>query len=365
MFCTDRVYYVHKARTAIRRVCELVGLREGSEVLAPAYNCGSEIDALSKSGAYVQLYEVDKSGYADLENLQQRITKKTKAIYITHYFGFPQHLDEVRIICNQYNLYLIEDCALSLFSGDGEVKLGTVGDISVFNFPKTLPVPDGGALVINNPGLVKGSWFLERPPFLRVFRETLPLLKGYVLRLLVDTAIFPCFWLLLRKLPIYLPNGRNIQEGIRPDIPMHYYYDDRLTNKKVSVITKRILLSCDVHAIANKRRKNFSLYLNLIDKAIEIKPLFNSLPDGVCPLHFPVVVRNRKQICQRMNELSIAAIEWWAGYHRNFKWSQYPNACFLKENVLVLPVHQQLDDEHIEFIVRKLLEINSYINKSP
>ncbi|MCX5704161.1 MAG: DegT/DnrJ/EryC1/StrS family aminotransferase [Candidatus Omnitrophica bacterium] len=159
----DVVLLIHKARTGIRHACRLLGLGSGTEVLAPAYNCGSEIDALLDSGASVVLYRIDRCCKIDIEDLRSRITSKTKAIYVTHYFGFPQGMGEIRELCSIYKIYLIEDCALSLFSSDGLKKLGDCGEIAVFSLPKTLPVPDGGVLVINNPDIMQGPWHLTPP----------------------------------------------------------------------------------------------------------------------------------------------------------------------------------------------------------
>src|SRR5664280_2628578 len=117
-FNDQRVIYVHKGRSAIRLGCELLGLTAGDGVLAPAYNCGSEVDVLLGSGLSVTLFRVDKSCSVDLQDIKRRITKKTRAIYLTHYFGFPSPATEVRKICDDYGLHLIEDCALSLFSRD-------------------------------------------------------------------------------------------------------------------------------------------------------------------------------------------------------------------------------------------------------
>jgi perosamine synthetase len=118
------VRYVHKARIAIRHVCDALGLCPGTETLAPSYNCGSEIDPLLKSGTSVVLYRVDKNAKIDIADLISRVTKKTKAIYVTHYFGFPQDLREIRRVCVDKKIYLIEDCALALFTAVGENQLG-------------------------------------------------------------------------------------------------------------------------------------------------------------------------------------------------------------------------------------------------
>jgi len=353
-FGEKTIYYTHKARVAIRRACELCGISEGDEVLAPSYNCGSEIDALQSNGASVVLYRVDRRAQVDLADLRRRLTNKTKAIYVTHYFGFPQPVAAIKNLAEEKGIYLIEDCALSLFSRDGKVKIGTAGDISVFNFPKTLPVPDGGALLINNQDLVGESWSLRRPKASRVLRGMLPLFKREILRKSSGIKVlYPLMWAVLKR--IHVPTRSAIRSvGERAEMPESYYYDEQLSNMGVSAITRRMLATFTVSDVVNRRRDNFSLFLNLLSGVRRIEPLYKQLPEGVCPLYFPVIVRDRDYLCEKLNTLSIAAISWWSGYHRAFPWDTYPDACFLKDNLLVLPIHQRLNREYIEFIATRL-----------
>jgi dTDP-4-amino-4,6-dideoxygalactose transaminase/glycosyltransferase involved in cell wall biosynthesis len=353
-FGDRQVYYVHKARTAIRRACQLLNLTAQDEVLAPAYNCGAEIDALLSSGVLVTLYEVERSSYIDIADLSRRVTNKTKVIYVTHYFGFPQPVSKIKKLCVEKGIFLIEDCALSLFSCDGPTKLGSVGDIAVFNFPKVLPVPDGGALVINNPDLAKDVWLLRNPPIPGTFSEVLPLFKSYILRQSENTILYPLLWSVLKRTRRFSRNGSDQALAGLCEIPKTYYFDEHLSDRAASEITKRILRTCHVNAIVEQRRKNFALYSSLLSDAEGVEPLFRTLPEGVCPLCFPVIVKNRKQICDWMRDLSIDVVEWWSGYHRGFSWQQYPNARFLKDNLLALPVHQQLKHSHVELIGKKL-----------
>ena len=110
-------------RAAIFKACGLLSLGQGDEILAPAYNCGSEIDPLLRSGATVSLYRVDRNTNIDLADIERRITGRTKAIYVTHYFGFPQpQIMALKALCERGGIFLIEDCALALFS-----KLATFG----------------------------------------------------------------------------------------------------------------------------------------------------------------------------------------------------------------------------------------------
>jgi dTDP-4-amino-4,6-dideoxygalactose transaminase len=63
-----------------------------------------------------------------------------------------------------------------------------------------------------------------------------------------------------------------------------------------------------------------------------------------------VVVENREAASIRLNEMGIMAVQWWAGFHREFDWAEFPEAKYLKEHVLAIPVHQQLTKQNIDHI---------------
>ena len=142
-----------------------------------------------------------------------------------------------------------------------------------------------------------------------------------------------------------------------PDMPSSYYYDEKLNNTRISKITERMIRSFDVVVIRKKRRANFDLYMKFLSDEKDVEPLYRNLSDGVCPLYFPVIVKNRRQICRKLNGLSIGAVAFWAGYHRGLPWNDYPEACFLKDHLLALPVRHQLREGHIRYISQQLMTI--------
>jgi perosamine synthetase len=317
-----------------------------------------EIDPIIKSGAFVSLYRVDKTGLIDVADIQKRIDASTKMIYITHYFGFPQPLESVRKICKEKGIYLLEDCALSLFSNSNkDIKIGSTGDISVFSFPKTLPIPDGGSLQINNPALVLNPPRMSASPHWMVFIEFTLLFKHFVLH---KIPIAKALYIFLRDIIIKHPAFREITDDFSdsfPDMPHSYYYDENLSRRKISMVSKYMLKHWDYIQIVQKRRRNFQKYLDSLKGMENIKFLFNEMPEGICPLHFPIIINNPKYICRQLHKFSIDTLPWWSGYHKKLPWSDYPEACYLKSHVLALPVHQQLKDKHIDYIIQKLVKI--------
>jgi perosamine synthetase len=349
-------FFTHKGRTAIRKACELLGLVSGDEILAPSYNCGSEIDPLLSSGASIKLYRIKTNCQIDFDNLAKSITPKTKAIYVTHYFGFPQVIDDLKKISKETGLPLIEDCALALFSKSGSIKLGTIGSMSIFSFPKTLPVPDGGALIVNDPKLKKDNWPLKRAGLSEVSQSFLPIIKGSVLRYISQASFYRHrYFFIGRGSTMSLQTAADHEN--MPEMPESYYYDEEVNNKGISAVSNYLLKLFDANSIILKRRKNFMNLLEMLSDHNGLEILYADLPEGVCPLAFPVIVSNRDELILKLRQLSIDALAWWKGYHKGLKWDEFPEARFLKDNVLTLPVHQDLDKNDIDYIGKSMLRL--------
>lgn len=351
-------FFTYRCRTAIRGICDVLRLSGSDEVLVPSYNCGAEIDVFFKTGASLVPYRVDTHARIDIDDFTAKVTERTRAALIVHYFGFPQKLSAILPLCRERNVSLIEDCAHALFSRDGEQKLGSTGDFAVFSFPKTLPVPDGGALVVNNRALYRSNWCLTPPKGSRIIMALLPIIKatfmdaaGRVRGLFSSTTRAQC-----------CPTGRPTQECedrrmCVPGIPRSYYYDDELSNKGMSFISKWLMTGCDERQTVVARRRNFEVLLSMFRESDLVTPLYDTLPEGVCPLYFPVLVSDRAAFIRQLHEKKIPAIACWKGYHEVFPWEKFGEACELKDNVAALPIHQGLPERTVEYIGRTVIDI--------
>jgi hypothetical protein len=67
-------------------------------------------------------------------------------------------------------------------------------------------------------------------------------------------------------------------------------------------------------------------------------------------LYLPVIVDDCQAVCQWLNQKRVAAGQWWSGFHRIFDWEEFPEAKYLKEHVLAIPIHQQLNRKCIDYI---------------
>jgi len=154
---TERVWYFSAARTAFKHLLNQMDFGEDDVILLPSYigitdREGSGVmDPIWDSGIKYDFFHIDSHLNADLTDLSPRIQAEgTKALLLIHYFGFPQKdVFKIREFCKSNDVYLIEDCAHSLYGKLGGSDLGSIGDFSFFSIHKSIPSESGGFLRSN------------------------------------------------------------------------------------------------------------------------------------------------------------------------------------------------------------------------
>lgn len=346
------VVFCHMARIGIAALCHFWRIGAGDEILAPAYNCGTELDALRHSGARVQFYRIDEHAQIDLDDLLARVTDRTRMVYVIHYFGWPQELTELAAWCRARDIKLVEDCALSLFSCSHSTPIGMAGDAAVFSFPKTLPVPDGGALVLRQLQ-ASSPWPLQRPPARQIGRRAAGLARNWLVGRVHAAARSR-----RGRTPAVGPERLAVPDQLAisvPDMPASYYFSPQNADWGMSQITASLLRQTNAGQIVDRRRRNYLHLQHLLSDAAGVEPLYNMLPEGVCPLAYPLLVANRRQWVSHLRARGIVAIPWWEGHHRLFSWDKYTEAHDLKMSVLALPIHQDLDEKDMDYIAGHLI----------
>jgi perosamine synthetase len=345
-FASPSARYFYFARNAVWLTVKMLGL-DGGEVLVPAYHHGVEVEALVDAGAAVTFYRVGPRWNVDVDDVRRKISPRTRALYLIHYAGFPGPTDELRALADEHGIPLIEDCALSLLSCDGDRPLGSTGDVGIFCLYKTLPVPNGGALVVNGAR----SYAIPEPPP-PPWASTLSHTGSALLANLELRAGSPGRTLrsALRRLLRGTANGAGVERvatGTR-------HFERQHVDLGMSTLTRRIAQAQDFARIAETRRRN---YFFLLGRLREVStPLFNELGAGVCPLFYPLQVADKAVVMARLAERGIETVDFWRHFHPACEAARYPEVARLRRTIVEIPCHQDLDPDAMQAIATAVRE---------
>ncbi|MBS3072823.1 DegT/DnrJ/EryC1/StrS family aminotransferase [Candidatus Pacearchaeota archaeon] len=143
---------------ALHLACVALGLKRGDEVIVPTFTMAASINAIIFTGATPVLVDCDKETYCiDVNQIEKKITPKTKAIMPVHIYGHPCDMDVIKELAKKYNLSIIEDAAEAHGAEYNGKKIGTLSDIGCFSFyaNKILTTGEGGMCVTNNKELAE------------------------------------------------------------------------------------------------------------------------------------------------------------------------------------------------------------------
>lgn len=137
-----------------------LGITEGDEVLIPAYTFFATAAAVIELKAIPVVVNVDQFLSFDLEDLQKKISEKTKALIAVHMDGYACNMGALTDFCQTNKLALIEDCAQAVGGKYQNKKLGSFGQFGCFSFnvDKIISCGEGGALSINSEELFQKAF---------------------------------------------------------------------------------------------------------------------------------------------------------------------------------------------------------------
>jgi len=278
-----------------------------------------------------------------VDDVVSRIGEDTRAIYLTHYVGFPGPVEELAQVTRDRGLRLIEDCALSLLSCFGDRPLGSWGDAAIFCLYKSLPVPNGGVLVLRN-----GERSALPDGDLPSLASTLALSADAFERHL---QIHGPRWQrgVLNAVRVAGRRAARLFGGARVDVDTEHF-EQAYAPLAMSKLSHQIIGAQDFPAIVDARRRN---YLQLLDSLRDIAPpVFDTLPTGVCPLFYPLRVVNKAAVAGQFLACGVDAVNVWSRNHPGGPVEPYAEVDELRRTVLELPCHQDLTPQVIERVVR-------------
>ena len=132
--------------------------KEGEEVITTSYTFIATLNTIVQAGFKPVLVDIDPKTYQiDVNQIEQAITPRTKAILPVHYAGAPADLDVIYSLAKKHGLTVIEDAAHSIGTEYKGKRIGTFGDIQVFSFHpnKNMTTGEGGCIVCRDDTAVK------------------------------------------------------------------------------------------------------------------------------------------------------------------------------------------------------------------
>lgn len=141
-----------------------LGLKPGDEVIVPSLTYVASANAVVQAGAVpVFADSLDSSWQLDPEDVRRRITSRTKAVMAVHLYGLPCDMDALVQLCEEYELFLVEDCAEAFGTLYKGRHVGTFGDIATFSFfgNKTITTGEGGMVVSRTEELHTRAYHLK------------------------------------------------------------------------------------------------------------------------------------------------------------------------------------------------------------
>lgn len=138
-------------------LCEV---KEGDEIIMPAYTFVSTADAFVLRGARPVFVDIRPDTMNMDENLiEDAVTEKTKVIVPVHYAGIGCEMDTIMKIAKKYDLMVVEDAAQGMMSRYRGQALGTIGNFGCFSFHETknYSMGEGGALLIKDAEYIENA----------------------------------------------------------------------------------------------------------------------------------------------------------------------------------------------------------------
>ncbi len=154
----DRALLTHSCTAALEMAAILGDVGPGDEIVMPSFTFVSTANAFVLRGAVPVFVDVRP----DTLNLDERLiepalTARTKAIAVVHYAGVACDMDPIMAVAARHGLLVVEDAAQGILCAYKGRPLGSIGQLAALSFHETKNVisGEGGALLINDPGLVE------------------------------------------------------------------------------------------------------------------------------------------------------------------------------------------------------------------
>lgn len=319
-FCgTKYAVGVNNGTSALHLALLALGIGTGDEVIVPANTFIATAWGVTYTGATPVFVDCSSDTWEiDSSKVEERITSRTKAVIGVHLYGLPFDVEALKVICQKYGLYLLEDAAQAQGARYKGIPVGGFGEMSCFSFypGKNLGAcGEAGGITTNNEVYYKHLQSLRNHgASVRYYHDEV----GYNMRMggLEGASLS----VKLRYLPSWNARRKEIakryqQEINNPNIQLQYQPEWGESVYHLFVVTTH-------------DRDSLLKYLN---------------EQNIFPgLHYPVPCHLQK-----------------AYTFLGYKEGDFPNAEYLAGHCLSLPMYAEMTDEEVSYVIEK---VNAYGN---
>lgn len=334
---------------AIALALEHAGIKAGDKVLLPAFHCRSMIEPFLAVGARTVYYRIAEDLAVDVDDIRSKLDSRTRALLVTHYFGFYQDMRTLRSLCDRYQSALIEDCAHAFFGTINGQPVGSYGDYAVASARKFFPIQDGGYLISAHSPLSGLTIRSGGCAFnIKAALDTLETATAYGRLMPLSFVLNP-----LLGLKSYLWNkikaGRNasmatsIESGRSED---YQYLDVDSIHTRMSFVSRCLMRLSAKGNIVGRRRAHYQKLAVGLSGLPNARPLFANLPDDVVPYMFPLVVDAPDTVFPILKRSGVPLWRW-----EDIEPTECEISRKYSRRLFQLPCHQALREREIDWII--------------
>ncbi len=303
---------VNSGTAALQAALLALDAKKGDEILVPSFTFVATANAVVSTGAKPVFVDILKENYTiDPDDLEKKITKKTRAILPVHLYGNVAIIERLSEISKKYNIPIIEDSAQSLGSTYKGKHTGTFFEMGCYSmYPaKVMTAGEGGFIVTNN----------------RSLRDKLLMIRNHGMVHGYDTKIFG----LNLRLPEINAGIATVQMKKLPK-----FLKSRKDNAKRM---SELLSDLRITLPAERKNENVNWYL------------------------YTILTDNRDKILKKLNDKGIGAAAYYpTPVHKTPFYqlkTKLPITDWASSRVLSLPIHPNVTQKNIEFIAKTIRDM--------
>jgi len=339
----NRIFFYNNGREALVAALYLLGLEKSARILLPAYICRTVSDSLKQAGFELVFIDVEPNLLPSLDQLLEIIsTQEIHGVLLVDYFGFLlKENSSISLSLKQAGVLVLIDRCHSSFTLNSVANERNIADAIIYSVRKTLPVKDGGVLFLSlktykRNNLNRNAWYKD---FL------------FLLICTLEWFIYILGWPNIYSIKV--DKIRKLEAREKENLDFHCHpgsFNIQLQDSRPSYLLFNQLNNPNYLAsIAYLRRQNYIKLARNI-KLIGLSTLFVYFDEQVVPQVLPISTP-QGGLAEFLREKGVGAYNW-PGAELAAEVTEFPkkytNTISLNSRIVCLPIHQSINDKHIE-----------------